>query len=84
MLAYSKKSLSVFIVNSPYIKDNKKFSYYKFYEHWRLQLWAIAAVGHESLTKLREYLKEKFTYDAIKLVRAQWLYEQAEAEIQKE
>lgn len=39
---------------------------------------AIAAVGHESLTQLREHLKEKFTYDAIKLVRAQWLNEQTE------
>lgn len=34
---------------------------------------AIATIGHESLSKIRTHLKEKFSYDAIVLVRAQWL-----------
>nr|WP_282956294.1 hypothetical protein [[Limnothrix rosea] IAM M-220] len=30
-------------------------------------------MGHESLSKIRTHLNEKFSYDAIRLVRAQWL-----------
>lgn len=37
---------------------------------------AIAAIGHESLGELRTYLKEKYTYEAIKLVRASLLASQ--------
>ncbi|AFY36645.1 ATP-dependent DNA helicase RecQ [[Leptolyngbya] sp. PCC 7376] len=34
---------------------------------------AIAKIGHESLSKIRTHLNERFSYDAIRLVRAQWL-----------
>lgn len=40
---------------------------------------AIATVGHTSLSQLREYLKEKYSYDAIKLVRARWYFEQSQS-----
>ena len=40
---------------------------------------AIAAIGHESLSQLRDYLKDKYTYDAIKLVRAQWIFESSQS-----
>ena len=36
-------------------------------------LGAIAKLGHESLSKIRTHLDERFSYDAIRLVRAQWL-----------
>ena len=39
---------------------------------------AIAAVGYESLSKIRTHLNEKFSYDAIRLVRSQWLQSQAQ------
>lgn len=40
---------------------------------------AIATVGADSLSQLREHLQEKYSYDAIKLVRAKYLQESKSA-----
>ena len=37
---------------------------------------AIATVGQESLSKIRTHLQDKYTYDAIRLVRSKCRYEQ--------